>query len=449
MSVETLEPELVSVIPEIARVRTLCRSASFIRQLVLPLPGHANRPDLLEAFRARAYVLPALPRTIDLFEGLVVTRPPQMGLTASVAEFKGNLTGSGDSIQRVALQILREILLAGRAFAFVDYPPAPIGATLGEVAAAGLRPMLRLYPSESIIGAVPGQIRLSESVQIQKTEFAVESVEQIRVLDVTGEGYRQRLFRKSGTGFQPFGEPVFPRAGGQFLAEIPGVFFRARDHRSAPARPPLIDLAEAQIAHLQNSALHEWGLMWAGSPTPVFTGLRLAEGESVSIGSSQGIVLGDGGSASFLEFTGQGLQPLASAMESKRRDMAALGARLLVDEPRAAIAAETARIQRSGEHSTLAAIAETVSEGVTRLLEYFARFAGDANPTGISFRLNTEFIPTPLEADVLRGLLQLSQAGAISPQELYAALQRRDVVDSAKPFEQHVAELDAFPTGGI
>lgn len=447
MSVQSLDPELVSQLTDIGRVRTVCQSAGAVRELVLPLPGHANRPDLLAAFRARAYVLPATPRTIDLFEGLVMTRPPQVALPPVLAEFSGDLTGSGDSIRRVALHVLREVLVAGRAFAFVDYPPAPIDATQAETAAAGLRPIVRIYPSESIIGAAPGQIRLSESVPVAKTEFTTESVQQIRVLDLVEGIFRQRLFRKTPTGFQPFGEPVFPRAGGLPLTEIPGVFFRTRDHRVAPARPPLIDLAEAQIAHLQNSALHEWGLMWAGSPTPVFSGLRLAEGETLSIGSSQGILLAEGGSASFLEFTGQGLRPLADAMESKRRDMAALGARLLVDEPRAAIAAETARIQRSGEHSTLAAIAETVSEGLVRLLGYFAKFAGDSNPSGISFRLNTEFIPTPIEGDVLRGLLQLAQAGALSTQELFSALQRRDLIDAGKSFDQHLAEIEAFSAG--
>lgn len=136
-------------------------------------------------------------------------------------------------------------------------------------------------------------------------------------------------------------------------------------------------------------------------------------------------------------------------MEGKRRDGALMGARLLLEDGKAAITAETARIQRAGEVSVIAGIANAVSECLTKALTFVAEWAGiDATVTNekgagapLSYWLNTNFNPSGLSAQDLAGLLAAWQAGAITLQDLFGNLQQAEIIDPSKSFLEHVDEL--------
>ena len=116
---------------------------------------------------------------------------------------------------------------------------------------------------------------------------------------------------------------------------------------------------------------------------------------------------------------------------------------------KSAITAETARIQRAGEVSVVAGIANAVSECLTKALTFVAEWAGiDATVTNekgagapLSYWLNTDLNPAGLSAQDLAALLGAWQAGAITLQDLYANLQRADIIDPSKSFLDHVEEL--------
>jgi hypothetical protein len=117
----------------------------------------------------------------------------------------------------------------------------------------------------------------------------------------------------------------------------------------------------------------EHGAHFTGLPTPIITGHNLGEDETFSIGSTTAWVLPNEYTdvkylefttdVKYLEFTGQGLGALESRLVSKERQMATLGARLLVEEKAAVEAAETHNIKRQGENSALSSVAESISSG--------------------------------------------------------------------------------------
>lgn len=449
------------------KVRDFVSGVSAVRKYVQTLPGHD--PDTVTAFRNRAYYLPAIARTIDAFTGLIMNPDPVIQAPAGLTEYLDDVSYDGEPATRMIGRTVRETIELGRCAVVVDYPQAP-GADQLSVAEAerlGLRAYARFYKAEDVLdwrtttrGAerVLSFLKLRENFdQVSTTdEWTVTEVEQIRVLDLVAGAdgaplkYRQRVFRKGDvtdklgkvtTEWMQVGGEIFPLADGKSLEELPAVVFGPDTlDASSVDSPPVQEMVEIAEAHLQNSALMEWTLLWVGNPTPVFRGLRIADGESIKLGSSQGIAVDAEGGAEMLFLPADGVGAIATQMDRKEKHLAAVGARLLADETSAQIARDTAIIQRAGEHSVLANIATTVAAGWKRILEYLAMWAraeGD-----ISVTLNTDFIPQGMTSGELSELIAGVQSGQLSSRDLFALLQKRGVIRPDKTYDEHQDELD-------
>ena len=420
---------------------------SYIRKL----PGHDEVTE--KRFREGAYFLPVVARTAEAFGGLVFAKTPAREVPNGLDAYLSDVTGAGQDIDRFAEQGFDGILEGGAVMVLVDYPPAPASISRAVAEMAGIRPTLKLYAGSSILAArsrkVGGTLRLShvrllEQVEEQdpSDEFSITPITQVRVLDLDEANYyRQRVFRQINGAWAQYGETVEPKKGNARLDQIPAFFCNTRDGEATPAKPPLADLAEISIAHLNNSAALEWALLWTANPTPVFKGLNLEEGETVKLGSSEGIAVSADGDAKFMEFTGSGLEELRLALEAKRKDAAMMGARMLLESPRQAIAAETARIERAGETSVVTAIANAWSDCLTKALTFMADWAGVGGK--VEYWLNTDLNPAGLSSDQLKALLEAWQSGAITLEDLFENLQRAEIVDPSKSFDDHKDELDS------
>lgn len=416
---------------------------------VRPLPGH--EPETAKSFAEGAYFLPVVARTSEAFGGLVFAKTPAREVPEGLNAYLGDVTGSGQDIDRFSEQSLDGILETGAVMVLVDYPPARPDLSKAAAEALGIRPCLRLYTASAILAARSrkvgealklSHVRLLEEVQEQDAadEFKLTTITQVRVLDLDdANAYRQRVFRQVDGVWVQFGETVEPRKGNVRLDVIPAFFSNTRDGEARPAKPPLNDLAEISIAHLNNSAALEWGLLWTANPTPIFKGLDLAEGETVKLGSSEGLIVTEGGDAKFMEFTGKGLEELRLALEAKRKDAAMMGARMLLESPRQAIAAETARIERAGETSVISGIANALSDCLTKALTFMADWAGIGGK--VEYWLNTDLNPAGLSPQALAELLKAWQGGAITLEDLFENLQRAEIVDPSKSFDDHKEQL--------
>lgn len=417
---------------------------------IRPLPGHDE--DTAKKFREGAYFLPVVARTQEAFGGLVFSKTPTRAGFEPLTSYLKDITGSGQDVDRFAEQGFDSILETGGVMVLVDYPDAPEGATVADAEANGVRPTLKLYTASNIlstrfrkIGAARklAHVRVLEQVEEEDgaDEFKLTNVKQVRVLDLDQSGlYRQRVFRNATGTWIQHGETVEPKRQSQRLDVLPTFFSNSRDGEPVPAKPPLEDIADISIAHLNNSAALEWALLWTANPTPIFKNLNLGEGETVKLGSSEGIAVGADGDAKFMEFTGAGLEELRLALEAKRKDAALMGARMLLESGRAAIAAETARIERAGETSVVSGIANALSDCLTKALTFMADWAG-VSSAGIQYWLNTDLNPAGLSAQELTALLSAWQSGAITLEDLFENLQRAEIVDPAKSFDDHRDEL--------
>ncbi|MCP4248318.1 MAG: DUF4055 domain-containing protein, partial [bacterium] len=122
-------------------------------------------------------------------------------------------------------------------------------------------------------------------------EFRSLEAEQIRVLDLDGEGfYRQRVFRFGEGVWRQFGPDILPLMAGRRITFIPFIFLGPKDNRAAPAKPPLLDLVNLNLSHYRSSADFEHGAHFTGLPTPVVTGHRLDDDAVLAIGAGAVVV---------------------------------------------------------------------------------------------------------------------------------------------------------------
>lgn len=456
MTVDTRDPAWTAHADARIKVRDLMSGREAALDYIRPLPGHEAVTE--KRFKEGAYYLPVTARTAEAFGGLVFGKTPTRTNLAPLNVYLGDVTGSGQDIDRFAEQGFDGILSTGAVMVLVDYPDAPEGVTKADAEAQGVRPALKLYDATDILAArthkVGAALRLShvrvhEQVEErdETDEFKLNVVKQVRVLDLDDIGlYRQRVYRLIDSQWIQFGDTIEPKRQNARLDVIPAFFSNPRDGEPNPAKPPLDDIADISVAHLNNSAALEWALLWTANPTPVFKGLHIAEGETVRLGSSEGIAVSADGDAKFMEFTGSGLSELRLALEAKRKDAALMGARMLLESGRAAIAAETARIERAGETSVVSGIANSLSDCLTKALTFMADWAG-VSSQGIQYWLNTDLNPAGLSAQELTALLAAWQSGAITLEDLFENLQRAEIVDPAKSFDDHKEALEAEGAG--
>lgn len=421
--------------------------------------GEAYLPKLKDqedadyrAYVKRAGFYNATWRTIAGLTGMMFRKPPTIALPAAIEPFTTDIDLAGTSLDVFARKIALEVLGPGRVGILVDHPRVNAVQSISVAAAEllGLRPMLKSYRTETIINWKYARIRnrwvlsmvvLEETVEEDEDEFKARQVKQWRVLDLDNGTYRQRIFRKGEREQFVLVDEFYPLMRNTTLDFIPFYIVGPDGIDSEMDEPPLIDLTDLNLSHYRTNADYEHGCHFTGLPTAVVSGYMTDDSSAkLYIGSQAAWVFPDpNAKAEYLEFTGQGLGALKENLDRKEQQMAVLGARMLSQEKRAVEAAETAAIHRAGENSVLAAIAQGISEGLTTALTVFADWAGASGE--VVFELNRDFNPAMLDAAQLTALMKMVQTGTMSESEHFDLMQRADIIDSGKTFEEHQEEI--------
>jgi hypothetical protein len=233
---------------------------------------------------------------------------------------------------------------------------------------------------------------------------------------------------------------------GQPLKEIPFMFVGSDNNDSAVDSPNFYDLASLNIAHYRNSADYEEACYIVGQPTVVMTGLNEKWYEDVlkgkiSFGSRGGIPLPVGADAKLLQAEERSM--LKEAMEAKERQMTALGAKLVQQREVQRTATES-KIENASESSVLANIAKNVSAAYKWALEWCAVFL-NLSEAGIEFSLNDDFDISALTPEQQQQVVAAWQAGALSWEEMRAALKKAGIAteDDAKVKESIKKDAEA------
>lgn len=416
--------------------------------------------DDYRAYVGRATFYNATWRTVAGLKGMLFRKPPTVETPKPLEELLDDVTMSGVPLQSFVETVCEEALKLGRLGVLVDYPTVSLeGATLADAKSQNLRPMLQLYLAERCINWATGRVNnvtvltlvvLEEDFVIKVDEFTHKCEKRFRVLDLV-EGaagkhaYRVRVFRMKdgGIGEEQIGADMYPQMKGAPLEYIPFTFMGVDDNTPEVDEPPLIDLVNVNLSHYRSTADLEHGAHFTGLPTPWVAGYTPEKtGDKLYIGSQTAWVFGDpNAKCGYLEFTGQGLEALRNLTQDKEKQMAILGARMLEPQKKAVETAESQSTNRKGEESMLACAAQSISLGMTKVLEWFRDWA---DATGeVKFELNRDFYPAAMTPQMLTALVSGWQMGAYSDQVLFDNLQRGEIIGQDDTLEDEQARLEA------
>lgn len=414
-------------------------------------------PEAYEARLDRSNFFNGTWRTIAGLKGMAFRIEPKRELPGGVDALTKDVTLSGVSLDAFASNIVEEVLEVGRVGILVDHPPRPENVQPINIATAeamALRPMLQFYQAESIrnwrfsrIGNVwtLQMVTLAEQAPVHEDEFSHKTEDRWRVLDLDEAGYyRQRVFRIGKDGKDELVEgPIYPVMNGEPLSYVPFITVGATGKGDVADVPPLIDLVDANIALYQVNSDRRHGLHFTALPTAVISGFTPENpNERLYIGSTAAWVFpNENAKAAFLEFQGKGLGESKDFSVETKQEMALLGARMLADESR--VGSETlggTQIKHQGENSMLGEIVGHVSAAMEWALTAFTQWAGASGE--VVYQINRRFLPVPMGPQELTALVGAWQSGAVSDSELYAKLQEGEIIDPAKSFDEHQAEVD-------
>jgi hypothetical protein len=401
-------------------------------------------------YLARALFYNAMGRTVDGLAGYVFQKAPNVE-APSIKEHTKDITLTGVTLELFSLHAVQEVLKTGRQGILVDMA--------GEEAPQQ-RPYWVSYRAEDIISwkterrdgdQILTRVVLKETTEDpkEKDPWEMEEIEQCRVLELTGEGYTQTIYRKKeNTDKWEAEEPMTPLRKGDTLEFIPFVFLGPTSITPDVAKPPLIDLADINLSHYRGNADLKHGLHFTALPTPWISGAQGSDSGRLFLGSGTVWELSENGKAGMLEFTGEGLKAIREDLEHMERMMAAVGARLLEEQARTQETATAVGMRHAGEQATLRTIAQTSEQGLTVALQYHAWWVGtQAKPedTGASVELNKDYFATRLSAQDLQALVMSLQAEGISYETFYYNLTRGEL---ARPGVTAEEELAAIGRGG-
>lgn len=427
------------------------------REKYLPKLAGEERDDYTARIK-RSDFFNATWRTIAGLTGMAFRKEPNRDLPALIEGYSADITMAGINLDALAEEIVEEVLEVGRIGLLVDHPSLPEGVkaiTKDAAEKLGQRPFLTTYRAEAIrnwkfarVGNrwVLVQVVLGEQTEVPKDEFESNLVDRYRVLDLDLLGYyRQRVFEVIDGKDVQIGDTLYPKMNGDGLRYIPFAIIGRSGKGDAIDEPPLIDLVDANVAHYQLNSDYRHGLHFTALPTLFLAGVTEATdaagnvtpfyiGGQSAITSSQPDAKG-----MFIEYTGQGLGAISTALKELEQRMAILGARMIADETRQAETLGATQIKRVGENSILARICIAASEAIEWALGVMAQWSGASGE--VSYEISREFNPLGLSAQDLTAIFAGVQSGIISEAEAFDLLQRGDVIDGKKDFETHQEEI--------
>lgn len=376
-------------------------------------------------------------RTLRGLAGMVFRKNPilQDDVPVQLKDLAENIDAAHTHLDRFLYNCFYSLLSYGVGGILVEYPSTPGAEALSseEEAKLGLRPywswytapnvLQVLYTTDEASGAqVLSLVVLREMVEERRGLFGRETVTQYRVLQrlakgsIIGTTYRRSRMVSS----------AWLVTGRYYVSnqeEIPFVPMVIAPDGGSPttADPPLLDLADLNIAHWQVLSDHRWSLHMASMPLYVFTGR--GEGEEIKLSTSVGIDLPKGADCKIVEHTGAALSATRTELQDIETRAAAQGMSMLQRETRAAETAQAKAIDKSEQDSTLASAARGLQDGAEQALQYTARYL--RLPSGGQIRINMEFGALSITALEIQAYSAMVEKGQLSVDTLWDILEER------------------------
>lgn len=370
-------------------------------------------------------------RTKNTWLGAIYRKDPVIQLPPDIEYLKSDATGSGDSLDRLSLNICSELLEKGRAGILVDYPASKFDVeyiTEKDEEYFGYKARIFLYKPESIINwfeTYENGIPRLMMVVLKECRPVLDGFEwtskvNFRVLRLIEGVYVQTIYDEDEKTIL---EEYIPKdKNGNPFNYITFTFIGSHNNTTKVDPSPLYDIARLNIGHLINSADYEESVHLCSQPTLIIKSeMSQAEFDNanpygVMIGSRRGLNLGINSDASFLQANPNQLAD--EAMKRKEEQAQMIGAKF-VTPGGTNETAEGVRMRLTGETSELTLIAKNCQDALTRACKQALMFmSGEAKDDQILISINTDFIDLNLDGGLLAQMQMLVNNGIISKNDL-------------------------------
>lgn len=412
------------------------------------LPKWPNEEDKAYDCRlASAVLFPAYKRTVDTLTGKPFSEPITLGedVPAKIGEWTADIDLRGRNIDAFAADVMESALGYGICGILVDYPTThdkdgkPLYVTRAAELSAGVRPyFIQIHPWQ-IIGwrdqYANGiwqltQLRLMESVDEEDGDFGVKTIAQVRVLTPGAwEVFRQNEKK----------EWVSHAKGGTSLNIIPYVPVYGQRVEFMVGRPPLIEVANLNVAHWQCASDQQTILHVARVPILAVIGVD-PETFTMTVGASSAVKIPQGGDMKWVEHTGKAIEAGANELEALEERMRQAGAELLVLRPGKITATQTATENAVGM-CALHRIANNLEDALDQALQIMAEWVGEAS--GGHVELFKDFGAASLAEASTQILLDSASAGKISDETYFSEMKRRGIVSPNIDWKDEKERIDA------
>jgi len=481
MSVSTVHPAYAAMVNSWAILRDAYAGASAVKGATaprrasrgstaagtryLPRPPGMLLDEQYDLYRDRATFGDFTAVVVNGMGGAIFRREPVVEAPEILTPQLEDVTQTGVPLRTFAEQVVRETLLMGRFGVLVDFPQAVITETGVTAPPANPRPYWIAYPCEEILNwrtmqrqgdTVLSLVVLKECVPVPQGVwpspdfFIVQDQIQYRVLRLNEFGqYEVSLWVEQPTSrAQRPAVPTLldvwiPLREGTPLDFIPFVFMAPFSLEPAVEKSLMEGLVEVNFRYYRHSADYEQALFLTAMPTPYVCSTSLEPQTQLLIGSYVAWVIPDStAKVGLLQPDAAGLPAHQIAIETDKRDMAALGARLLespaeVTETRIAAASRT-----QGAESPMQSLITTVSQGLTQALQihtWWAGYTDDPDDTAVTMSLNKDIVANTMPPQMLTALMQALLNNAISYDTFWYNLQKGEI---ARPMVDAEEEQD-------
>ena len=393
--------------------------------------------------------------------GLIFAKEPTISLPASLELLKDNIDMDDNTIVDLSQNIVNELMEVGRCGLLIDVPNIDTtGMTKPQTDALNIRAFTKLYKSETIINWRYESINsvnkltllvLHEVYEDWTDRFTSTLKNRYRVYSLIDNVCYVEVYEQNDKVFENTMEMKLVIVKGSTLNYIPFIPLTYKDISIIPVKPPLMDIANINLNYYGVAVERRNVIHFVGNPFFMGKGINTRDDKgnalTITLGSSIAQIFQEvNADMKIVETQGTGLAFNESYLNDCKVTMAALGARLLVDDAKAQISENTMQMKTAGYRATIMQIANTASRGITQALKIIAEWENQ-NSNDVGIELNTDYNLSEMDAQTITALVTAWQTGAIRKEDMFLKFQKGEIVESGISFEDYNSNLEiASPT---
>jgi len=443
-------PEYVYWMPEWEILRdTFLGEVEVKRKGTKYLPALEDQtPGEYDAYLDRAVFFNMTGRTVSGIVGTLFRRDPIIsGLPKKFEKAVKAISKANEGYALFAKMTAQEIVHVGR-----------VGVLLDMDEDGKKPPFLASYLAENIIDwdveVIDGRFELTRvvlrEVRVTRENQAVarQYFAAYRVLILENGVYRQEVYEKENANADLTGDPstvVVPKNRGNALNYIPFVMFGPYSNNPDVEKSPVLDIAKLNLSHYKSYAHLEHGRFFTACPIYYAQTNGNVEAQEYKLGPSTVWEVGPNEKPGVIEFNGNGLKFLETALDMKESQISALGGRML--GTRSGSTAESdnlVKLKERNEQSTLLNVSQTLDAGFTKLIRWWLIWQDVTQEAAdeVSMEINKDFLFDNISAREFRAIHSMYMDGVIPIDVVYDYLRRAEVIPAWMQVEEFKALLD-------